>query len=99
MSFPDVIYNAGSPEKLAVSKEIIEKLKKEIPFTTHSIGNKWNVMERLKAAKEFANYLIPTEIVKIWKYYTTILPIIKGSCLNRLMDVREGNLFHFENGQ
>ncbi|QDQ02570.1 UDP-N-acetylmuramoyl-tripeptide--D-alanyl-D-alanine ligase [Lysinibacillus fusiformis] len=64
MSFPDVIYNAGSPEKLAVSKEIIEKLKKEIPFTTHSIGNKWNVMERLKAAKEFANYLIPTEIVK-----------------------------------
>ncbi len=64
MPFPDVIYNAGSPEKLAVSKEIIEKLKKEIPFTTHSIGNKWNVMERLNAAKEFANYLIPTEIVK-----------------------------------
>lgn len=63
MPFPDVIYNAGSPEKLSVSKGIIEKLKKEIPFTTHSIGNKWNVMERLKAAKEFAHYLIPSEMV------------------------------------
>lgn len=64
MPFPDVIYNAGSPEKLAVSKKIIERLKKEIPFTTHSIGNKWNVMERLKEAKEFDQYIIPTEIVK-----------------------------------
>src|SRR3954452_5822887 len=27
MPFPDVIYNAGSPEKLAISKEIIKKLK------------------------------------------------------------------------
>lgn len=64
MPFPDVIYNAGSPEKLAVSKSIIERLKKDIPFTTHSIGNKWNVMKRLKEAKTFANYLIPTETVK-----------------------------------
>ncbi|WP_397538256.1 YheC/YheD family protein [Rummeliibacillus pycnus] len=64
MPFPNVIYNAGSPEKLAVSKGIIEKLKKEIPFTTNSIGNKWNVMERLIEAKEFANYVIPSEIVK-----------------------------------
>ncbi|POZ56805.1 Endospore coat-associated protein YheD [Lysinibacillus sphaericus] len=64
MPFPDVIYNAGSPEKLAVSKKIIERLKKEIPFTTHSIGNKWNVMERLKEAKEFDQYIIQTEIVK-----------------------------------
>lgn len=63
LPFPDVIYNAGSPEKLAVSKEIINTLKKEIPFTTHSIGNKWNVTRRLKEAKEFAHYLIPSEIV------------------------------------
>ena len=47
MPFPDVIYNAGSPEKLAKSKEIVDKLKSEIPFTTHSIGNKWNTNERL----------------------------------------------------
>lgn len=64
MPFPDVIYNAGSPEKLAKSKEIIQKLKEKIPFTTNSIGNKWNINERLKEAKQFSNYLIPTEIVK-----------------------------------
>ncbi|MFJ5771903.1 YheC/YheD family protein [Psychrobacillus sp. NPDC093180] len=64
MPFPDVIYNAGSPEKLAKSKEIIDKLKSEIPFTTNSIGNKWNITERLMEAKEFASYLIPSEVVK-----------------------------------
>lgn len=64
MPFPDVIYNAGSPEKLVKSREIINKLKSEIPFTTNSIGNKWNINERLKDAKEFSSYLIPAEIVK-----------------------------------
>lgn len=64
MPFPDVIYNAGSPEKLARSKDIVNKLKQEIPFTTNSIGNKWNVNERLKKAGKFSSYLIPTEIVK-----------------------------------
>lgn len=63
MPFPDVIYNAGSPEKLSISKEIINRLRKEIPFTTNSIGNKWNVTRRLKEAKEFAKYLIPSEAV------------------------------------
>ncbi|MFF5997079.1 YheC/YheD family protein [Lysinibacillus sp. KU-BSD001] len=78
--FPDVIYNTGSPEKLAVSKEIINKLKKEIPFTTYSIGNKWNITERLKEAKEFANYLIPTEVVKteaqFYKYITSFKKVV-----------------------
>lgn len=63
VSFPDVIYNAGSPEKLAASRDIINRLRKEIPFTTNSIGNKWNVTRRLKEAKEFENYLIPSEVV------------------------------------
>ncbi len=64
MPFPNVIYNAGSPEKLSKSKETIDKLKEEIPFTTYSIGNKWSVNRRLKEAKDFASYLIPTEVVK-----------------------------------
>lgn len=64
MPFPNVIYNAGSPEKLSKAKETIDKLKKEIPFTTYSIGNKWSVNRRLKEAKDFASYLIPTEVVK-----------------------------------
>jgi len=64
MPFPDVIYNAGSPEKLAKSKEIIQRLRSEIPFTTNSIGNKWNISERLNEAGKFSTYLIPTEIIK-----------------------------------
>lgn len=62
--FPDVIYNAGSPEKLAVSKNIIMQLRKEIPFTTNSIGNKLSITKRLQEAKDFASYLIPTVSVK-----------------------------------
>lgn len=61
--FPDVIYNAGSPEKLAASRAVLAKLKKEIPFTTNSIGNKWNVAKRLLEAGEFSQYVIPSEIV------------------------------------
>lgn len=62
--FPDVIYNAGSPEKLAISKNILRLLRKEIPFTTNSIGNKLNITKRLQEGKEFASYLIPTISVK-----------------------------------
>ena len=80
MPFPDVIYNAGSPEKLAKSRGVIQKLKKEIPFTTHSIGNKWNVNERLKEAGDFSNYLIPTEVIKdtesFFKFVTAFKKIV-----------------------
>jgi len=80
MPFPDVIYNAGSPEKLIKSKEIINKLKSSIPFTTNSIGNKWNISERLKEAKEFTNYLIPTEIIKdletFYKYISSFHKVV-----------------------
>lgn len=65
MPFPDVIYNAGNPNKLAKSQRVIDKLKETIPFTTNSIGNKWSVNQRLKKGKEFAHYLVPSEkIVK-----------------------------------
>lgn len=62
--FPDVIYNAGSPIKLAKSKDIVERLKETIPFTTHSIGNKLRVYERLKEANQFSQYLIPSEAIE-----------------------------------
>ncbi len=61
--FPDVIYNAGSPEVLKRSYNIIKRLKKEIPFTTHSIGNKLIVYNRLFKDGEFSKYLIPSQIM------------------------------------
>lgn len=77
VSFPDVIYNAGSPEKLAASRDIINRLRKEIPFTTNSIGNKWNVTRRLKEAKEFENYLIPSEVVTKKEAFQKLMTIYK----------------------
>lgn len=61
--FPHVIYNAGSSEKLEKTREIIANLKKEIPFTTYSIGHKLSVYERIKNAGEFSQYLVPSEKV------------------------------------
>lgn len=61
--FPNVIYNSGSPMKLDRAKEVIDKLKEEIPFTTFSIGNKMRIYERLTAAGVFSPYLIPSKIV------------------------------------
>ena len=92
--FPDVIYNAGSPEKLSVSKEIIDKLKEEIPFTTHSIGNKWNVMKRLKEAKEFDKYLIPTEIVKNAELFHKFVTYYK-KVVFKPIDGRKGKGIYF----
>lgn len=61
--FPDVIYNAGSPEKLAAAADIINRLREEIPFTTNSVGNKMRVYKRLQSDGEFSAYLIPSEII------------------------------------
>ncbi|MCH7322329.1 YheC/YheD family protein [Solibacillus sp. MA9] len=84
--FPDVIYNAGSPEKLAISKNILRLLRNEIPFTTNSIGNKLSITKRLQEGKEFASYLIPTESVQneeqfyrhIQKYKKVVFKPVEG---------------------
>lgn len=94
MPFPDVIYNAGSPEKLAKSKEIINKLKAEIPFTTHSIGNKWNVNERLKEAKLFSSYLIPSEIVKDTDHFFKFISAFE-KVVFKPIDGRKGKGIYF----
>ncbi|MEF2889272.1 MAG: YheC/YheD family protein [Turicibacter sanguinis] len=61
--FPDVIFNAGSPAKLNRAKQIVNRLRKEIPFTSYPVGNKMAVYKRLKKAKVFSRYLIPTQTV------------------------------------
>lgn len=101
MPFPDVIYNAGSPEKLAISKDIIKKLKKDIPFTTNSIGNKWNITQRLKDSKEFASYLIPSEIVQNVEHFHKFLSSFR-KVVFKPSDGRKGKGIYFisqkENG-
>ena len=57
--FPDVIYNASYPlsEK---AERTVDYLSERIPFTSHSIGNKSSVQNRIKNGKDFKQYLIPT---------------------------------------
>ncbi|MFD0048630.1 YheC/YheD family protein [Actinomycetes bacterium NPDC127524] len=56
--FPDVIYNASYPvgDK---AEEIVDYLYDRIPFTSHSIGSKLTVYNRINQSKEFKQYLIP----------------------------------------
>ncbi|HEY8364792.1 MAG TPA: YheC/YheD family protein [Haloplasmataceae bacterium] len=61
--FPDVIYNAGSPIKLKKQQVVIDGLRKIIPFTTNSIGNKQAVYYRLKVDGTFSDYLIPSHVI------------------------------------
>lgn len=83
--FPDVIYNASSSvsEK---AEQIFDYLSDRIPFTSHSIGDKLIVYNRIKLAKEFEQYLIPfyklTDIKIFWnminRYKKVIIKPLSG---------------------
>lgn len=92
--FPDVIYNTGSPEKLNVSKDVIDQLKENIPFTTVSLGNKWSINERLKKGKVFSKHLIPAKILKEWKDLTEFLNLYNDVVV-KPMDGRKGQGIYF----
>ena len=57
-SFPDVIYNA-SVYVSDKNQQIFDYLYDRIPFTSHSIGDKLSVYDRIKKAEKFEQYLIP----------------------------------------
>jgi len=70
--FPDVICNvAALPGER--QNQIAEKLYKEIPFTSYSIGDKATVYGSIMKYKEFANYLVPTETVSTVKHFRKLL--------------------------
>ncbi|AIK39033.1 MULTISPECIES: YheC/YheD family endospore coat-associated protein [Bacillus] len=71
-SFPDVIYNASAPVSDKTEK-IFDYLYDRIPFTSHSIGDKLSVYNRIKKAKEFEQYLIPFyELTDASKFFDMI---------------------------
>lgn len=57
-SFPDVIYNA-SVHVSDKNEQIFNYLYDKVPFTSHSIGDKLSVYNRIKKAEKFKQYLIP----------------------------------------
>lgn len=61
--YPDIIFNAGgtiTPKQ----DEVIDVLMEEIPFTSHPIGDKISVYNRIKKSGKFSQYLIPSEKIK-----------------------------------
>lgn len=95
--FPDVIYNAGSPEKLARSGEIIERLKDVIPFTTHSIGNKMAVYQRLKKEGNFAGYLIPSQVIHSTRIFFNFFTVYR-KVVFKPVNGRKGQGIHLIEG-
>ncbi|KFM95371.1 tubulin-tyrosine ligase family protein [Bacillus clarus] len=57
-SFPDVIYNA-SVYISDNNQQIYDYLYDRVPFTSHSIGDKLSVYNRIKKGEKFKQYLIP----------------------------------------
>ncbi|MFK2824592.1 YheC/YheD family protein [Bacillus sp. B190/17] len=57
--YPDVIFNVSSPVS-DKARHIFRELSGKIPFTSHSVGNKLVVHERIKNGKDFEPFLIPT---------------------------------------
>jgi glutathione synthase/RimK-type ligase-like ATP-grasp enzyme len=71
--FPDCIINRSGP-KTKEQSIILKGLKNTIPFTSHSIGSKMKVYNKIKKGRLFENFLIPTFIVS---RFDKILPIMK----------------------
>lgn len=59
VSFPDVIYNS-SPPMTEKQELIVDRLHQDIPFTSHPIGDKISVYNRIKKDGAYAAHLIPS---------------------------------------
>lgn len=59
--YPDVIDNAKSRPKY---REVFKELESKVPFTTHRIGNKDVIADRLIKNKTFAPMVIPHELLQ-----------------------------------
>jgi len=70
--YPDVIYNtnAFSRDKQI---EAVEILRKEIPFTSYSIGSKVTVYNNLMKYEKYSDYLVPSEKVSSAEHFFAFL--------------------------
>jgi hypothetical protein len=84
--YPDVVYNAGGT-LTAKQDLIVEALEKELPFTSHPIGDKMNVFYRIKKGGLFSGNLIPSEHFErvptafsyLLKYHSIIIKPVSGA--------------------
>lgn len=62
VDFPAVVINSCNP-KTENQTKILKKLKKHATLTSFPVGNKMKVYKKVKKAKVFASYLIPSTIL------------------------------------
>lgn len=60
--FPDVVHNTGRFTRESILSKLRE-LRRKVPFTSRSVGNKWVLHQKLQKDQEFAPFLLPTEVV------------------------------------
>ncbi|WP_044337143.1 YheC/YheD family protein [Rossellomorea aquimaris] len=59
MGFPDVVINSSSP-KTKRQSSILKRLKNKTILTSHSVGNKMTVYQKVMKGEEFQSNLIPS---------------------------------------
>ncbi len=95
-SFPDVIYNASYPIG-DEAERIVDYLFDRIPFTSHSIGNKLSVYNRIEKAKEFKQYLIPFSKLSNVQIFYEMIKRYKKVIIKPLTGHQGGNVVYIEN--
>jgi hypothetical protein len=93
--FPDVIYNASYPVS-DKAEQIIDYLFERIPFTSHSIGNKLAVYNRIKKAKKFNQYLIPFYKLTDVQIFLNMIKLYKKVIIKPLSGHQGGGVVFIE---
>ena len=93
--FPNVIYNA-SPPVSEKAEQIYDYLSDRIPFTSHSIGDKLSVYNRILQAKEFEQYLIPFYKLTDVQMFLDLIKRYKKVIIKPLSGHQGGGIVFFE---
>ncbi|MBP1971729.1 glutathione synthase/RimK-type ligase-like ATP-grasp enzyme [Virgibacillus natechei] len=101
--FPDVINNIGSKSRMQYSRTE-RKLRREIPFTSFSIGNKLHLPRKLAKSGKFAELLVGFKIASdetiihdfLNKYGTAVFKPLRGRKGENIYFVKKkGNRYSF----
>ena len=95
--YPDVVYNTAG---FARDKQLeaVERLQREVPFTSYSIGDKMTVYNNLTRYKTFSDYLIPTETVLSERHFRSLLERYADIVLKPSSGRQGLNIYRFQKG-
>jgi UDP-N-acetylmuramoyl-tripeptide--D-alanyl-D-alanine ligase len=94
--FPDVVYNTSGFSNGNQCKAVDELQQHGVPFTSFSIGDKITVYRNLIEHREFANYLVPTEIVSSARHINSFIEKYNNIVLKPTSGSQGRNIFHIK---